>query len=167
MLIDMVDSRARELLEMATDGDVIAIKREKSTEYIVDLLATLAIGAIAMPIDPQFPEARCAAMMNVVPSQVVIGCNGALQKTGRANVISSHPDRDERPSYVMFTSGSTGEPKAILGTISALLHFVKWQGAEFKLFETDQVSFLTPIGLAQFTSRVRSCYVFCEIRRID
>lgn len=146
MLIEMVDCRAGELRAVAADGDIIAIKREKSTEYIVDLLAILVIGAVAMPIDPRFPEARCAAMMDVVPPQVIIGLNGAFLSTGHVNVISSHLDRGERPGYVMFTSGSTGKPKAIIGTVSALLHFIKWQGAEFGLCETDRVSFLTPIG---------------------
>ena len=145
-LIEMVETRAGELRAVGADGDVIAIWREKSTEYIVDLLAILMIGAVAMPIDPRLPPARCAVMMDVVPPQVIISHDGTAKSTGHINVISNHPDRGERPGYVMFTSGSTGRPKAILGTIWALLHFIQWQGAEFKLSETDRVSFLTPIG---------------------
>jgi amino acid adenylation domain-containing protein len=48
------------------------------------------------------------------------------------------------PSYVMFTSGSTGEPKAILGTHSGLSHFVHWEVREFSLGPDDRVAQLAP-----------------------
>lgn len=144
-LIALVDERADDFAQLVSEGDVIAIRREKTEAYVVDLLAALALGAVPMPIDPSLPEARAVSMMDIIPPQVVI-TNDGLQKTGRPNAIAGHPTYGERPGYVIFTSGSTGTPKAILGTVSALLHFVTWQGAEFCLSTEDRVSFLTPIG---------------------
>jgi amino acid adenylation domain-containing protein len=48
------------------------------------------------------------------------------------------------PSYVVFTSGSTGEPKAILGTHKGLSHFIHWELKEFSLTESVLVSQLSP-----------------------
>ncbi len=144
-LIALVDARARELASLVRDGDVVAIRREKSERYVVDLLAVLALGAVAMPIDPRLPEARVQTMMDTVPPQAVITDDGQ-RATGRPSAIPGHPNHGERPGYVMFTSGSTGQPKAILGSVSALVHFVRWQGAEFGVSASDRVSFLTPVG---------------------
>jgi len=144
-LIALVDARAQELAPLVRDGDVVAIQSEKSERYVVDLLAVLALGAVAMPIDPRLPDARVETMMDTVPPQAVI-TDDSLRATGRPNVLHAHPTHGDRPGYVMFTSGSTGKPKAILGSVSALLHFVGWQGAEFGVSASDRVSFLTPVG---------------------
>lgn len=144
-LIALVDARAQELAPLVRDGDVVAIRREKSERYVVDLLAVLALGAVAMPMDPRLPEARVEALMDTVPPQAVITDDG-LRATGRPSAMAGHPNHGERPAYVMFTSGSTGQPKAILGSVSALLHFVGWQGGAFSVSAGDRVSFLTPVG---------------------
>jgi amino acid adenylation domain-containing protein len=49
-------------------------------------------------------------------------------------------------AYIAFTSGSTGEPKGILGTHGPLSHFCAWQAATFSLDANDRFSLLS--GLA-------------------
>ena len=49
------------------------------------------------------------------------------------------------PAYVFFTSGSTGQPKAILGCHKGLSHFLQWQRSAFAIGAEDRVSQL--IGL--------------------
>jgi len=47
--------------------------------------------------------------------------------------------------YIMTTSGSTGEPKAILGCHKGLSHFIHWEIAEFGLNQRVRVSLLSPV----------------------
>lgn len=46
-------------------------------------------------------------------------------------------------NYIFFTSGSTGEPKAILGCHKSLSHFIHWESSEFGINEAERVSQLT------------------------
>lgn len=53
------------------------------------------------------------------------------------------PDPDDA-CYIMYTSGSTGYPKAITGCHKSLSHFIHWEASEFKLSEEIRVSQLAP-----------------------
>ena len=68
-----------------------------------------------------------------------------------AVTVADHPDTEAEPvahedggCYVMLTSGSTGEPKAILGCHKGLSHFVHWEVGELGLDETVRASQLAP-----------------------
>jgi amino acid adenylation domain-containing protein len=47
--------------------------------------------------------------------------------------------------YIITTSGSTGEPKAILGVHKGLTHFIRWEVNEFNLNDQEKVSLLSPV----------------------
>lgn len=49
-------------------------------------------------------------------------------------------------NYLLFTSGSTGYPKAIEGCHKGLSHFIHWEKTEFSLNETVRVSQLAPLS---------------------
>ena len=53
------------------------------------------------------------------------------------------PDPDD-DLYVIFTSGTTGNPKAVLGQQKGLAHFLNWERTEFGLDETVRASNLAP-----------------------
>ncbi|HWM86935.1 MAG TPA: condensation domain-containing protein, partial [Kofleriaceae bacterium] len=61
----------------------------------------------------------------------------------RAPDVESMPDD---AACLSFTSGSTGEPKGIVGLHRSLTHFVPWQSAEFGLGEADRFSMLSALS---------------------
>jgi len=80
--------------------------------------------------------------------EIDAGCQGELvcakgyQTYGNTSRPSARSGPDD-PSYIYFTSGSIGRPKAILGRSKGLDHFIRWEIKTFGLEEGTRVSQLT------------------------
>ncbi|MGR6009577.1 AMP-binding protein [Bacillus cereus] len=49
-------------------------------------------------------------------------------------------------AYIFFTSGTTGEPKGILGTHNGLAQFLEWQRKQFQITSKDRAAQLTHVA---------------------
>jgi tyrocidine synthetase III len=59
------------------------------------------------------------------------------------NLSADNPNIDIQPddsNYIFYTSGSTGEGKAILGSHKSLSHFINWEIREFAIDHTSRIS---------------------------
>ncbi len=125
-------------------GDVVAIAAERRAALAGAVLGVLKAGCAFLLLDPEYPEARRNAMVRLGGARTVVQLADAndLDDPG-APQVSVGPDD---PAYVAFTSGSTGEPKAILGTHAPLTHFTAWYAATFGLNRDDRFSLLSGLG---------------------
>ncbi|KPI15380.1 amino acid adenylation domain protein [Actinobacteria bacterium OK074] len=112
--------------------DVVALALPRSAEAVVVVLAVLKAGAAYLPVDPGYPAARRAFMLD--------DARPALVLTDPADVDPGpgHPDTDptdadrttplagNHPAYVIYTSGSTGRPKAVVMPAVALANLLHW-----------------------------------------
>ena len=55
------------------------------------------------------------------------------------------PIKPDDPAYIMFTSGSTGEPKGAINTHRGLLGLVNWAKNAFSITTKDRLTNVNPI----------------------
>lgn len=125
----------------ALDGQVTAVRRRKSIEYLADLLSVLDAGGIAVPIDPDLPRERQETFLRLARPTVTLGETGAAKLETEA--WQGLPDDG---LCIWFTSGSTGVPKPVLSSASAVKSFVDWFCPEFGFGPRDRFAFLTGVS---------------------
>lgn len=125
------------------NGDVVAIVMNSSIEALVSILATLKVGAIFVPIDPEYPIERIRYCIGDARSKLILTKSNTMKIDGVEVVqhvvelqsadtlngidevieVASEP---EKAAYIMYTSGSTGFPKGVLVEHGSLLNYVLW-----------------------------------------
>ncbi|MGK0188016.1 MAG: amino acid adenylation domain-containing protein [Verrucomicrobiales bacterium] len=118
-------------------GDLVGIAPDKSVELMVALLGILKAGAAYVPLDPAYPLDRLAFMATDTGIATLIGefpelseCCPDLVSIGWDKVAESVAGKrlpevtSSVPAYVMYTSGSTGEPKGTVIPHRAILRLV-------------------------------------------
>jgi amino acid adenylation domain-containing protein/non-ribosomal peptide synthase protein (TIGR01720 family) len=149
------------------DGAIVGLFMEPGIDYAAGLLGVAKAGAAFLPLPCDLPERRLAAQLEkAAVTHIVTDLRHrerlaeCLAAAGRAAIVTIADSGDDRtgaisgnpgiaigpadPCYVMFTSGSTGAPKAILGQHRGLSHFLRWEISELALDEHCRGSWLAP-----------------------
>jgi yersiniabactin nonribosomal peptide synthetase len=92
-------------------GDTVGISLLKGPEQVVTALAVLAAGATYAPIGVELPPQRRERM--VVASGAVLVVDEQLRLPEADPLPAPLPGSDRDIAYLLFTSGSTGEPKGV------------------------------------------------------
>ncbi len=121
---------------MAT-GDVVGVCSDDGVDMVVAILGVLKAGAAYLPLDPAYPAARLALMVEDSGARIVIGARYMLDDLLAhlgvtalaledaclcADAVVLAPLNLDTPAYVLFTSGSSGRPKGVAITHRNAVH---------------------------------------------
>ncbi len=131
------DALANELRDAGVaSGDIVALGLGRSPEAIVAMLGVLKLGAAYLPVDLKYPPERLAFMLRDAGVHLLLAPHSrtALPPGIRTLVLAGIPAPAARQllpavdpralAYVMYTSGSTGEPKGVEIPHRAILRLV-------------------------------------------
>lgn len=141
---------------------VVGVSLGRSADMVVGLLGVLQAGCAFVPLDPLWPAARRAVVIE--DARVVLQLNSSGDRPpGEPEAVAVDlddwrftPYPAETPevvvpgpalAYVIFTSGSTGRPKGAMIRHEAISERLLWQAGEILHFGPDDASlFKAPLS---------------------
>lgn len=137
-------------------NEPILVFMEKSPEEVSALLGVVRSGNFYVAIDLDMPEARLGAIMAVTKAELMIVDEHTKEKAKslgfRGDICSyeealstqtndgllldiSHKAKETDTIYLVFTSGSTGEPKGVVASHRNVIDYIEGLG---KVLECDE-----------------------------
>ena len=153
----------------------VAVCLERSPALMVGLIGVLKAGGAYLPVDPETPRGRVAALLASAGAGLAVteerlrpivsdSASAVLTLDGDETEIASESDAPlvqiaktavaTNLACVIYTSGSTGEPKGVLLTHRNLVNLVASFLASYRPEPADRILPLTAIGFASFVGEI-------------
>jgi len=152
-------------------NSLIGLCLERSIELVIGILGVLKAGAAYVTLDPAYPAARLDYMLNDANVPILL-TQAHLPETIRfdvqtvycldaiATLLDTYSDANpgletlgtpgEDLAYVLYTSGSTGQPKGVMIRRGSLITLIDWLLKEFSPQELRRVLCSTSINFDLF-----------------
>ena len=128
-------------------GSVVGLMIERSLDMMIGLLAIVKAGASYCPLDTDYPEERLSYIIHDSALSLVLITKAfdylanfpsvqalriddesalvTVEQLAKVNVSDWRIASPQSAAYIMYTSGSTGQPKGVMTTHEAVIRLVR------------------------------------------
>ncbi len=134
----------------------VAVLLPRGVHAVSAMLGALAAGVPYVPMDPEQPAARLGHMVRKAKAAAVITTAGTevpgglpsilVDQLADRNEFSGHAVTPEDLAYILFTSGSTGEPKGALVEHRSIANAIGWYSRDLGVTADDRLSWFCSPG---------------------
>ncbi|WMS87321.1 non-ribosomal peptide synthetase [Pleionea litopenaei] len=152
---------AKKLMDSGVSvGDVVATLLPRSECYVVAALATIKVGAVFLPIDDRYPEARIRHILSDSKASMLLTFSHMMRKylhdvksisidlifESEVEPIEELEFSNHEALYAIYTSGSTGVPKGVLNTQKGIVNLLEFLIPKFQLNHKSRILQLSSFG---------------------
>ncbi|NOX38150.1 MAG: amino acid adenylation domain-containing protein [Calditrichaeota bacterium] len=137
-------------------GAFVGLGVDRSLDMVVGLLAIWKVGAVYVPLDPDYPlerleyiaqdaglaciltHARLKELFGNIPVEKIVLDEERQQISQMSAESVGRPAQPEDPAYVIYTSGSTGLPKGVVVRHAALAEHIIQMASIYQVTPEDR-----------------------------
>jgi len=126
---------------------------------LIAFLGAVKSGRPYVPLDTVLPQQRIDKILAISRPALLLSPEDVTELSSSASFVPATRVQRDDPFYILFTSGSTGEPKGVIITLGCLEHFVAWMLGEQKFVPLGE----TFLNTAPFSFDLSLMDLYCSL----
>ncbi|MBI3926827.1 MAG: amino acid adenylation domain-containing protein [Armatimonadetes bacterium] len=132
----------------------VALAADRCADYVAAVIGILRAGAAYLPLDRRHPEARRADLARRAGARRLLGDRELAELASRssrdvaelpgARAVLRRPILPQSLAFLLFTSGSTGEPKSVMVSHQGLANHLEAKIGDLRMTDSDAVAQTAP-----------------------